>query len=69
MWPRASLAQALQGNVPEVTLRGMSAVVEIEAAITRLPVKNAEELREWLEQWLEDQMEMTPEFEASIERG
>ena len=47
----------------------MSAVGEIEAAITRLSVKNAEELREWLEQWLEDQMEMTPEFEASIERG
>jgi urease accessory protein UreF len=47
----------------------MSTVAEIEAAITRLPVKDAEELREWLEQWLEDQMEMTPEFEASIERG
>jgi hypothetical protein len=43
----------------------MSTVAEIEAAIIRLPVKDAEELREWLE----DQMEMTPEFEASIERG
>jgi urease accessory protein UreF len=47
----------------------MSTVMEIEAAITRLPVKDAEELREWLEQWLEDQLEMTPEFEASIEQG
>jgi urease accessory protein UreF len=47
----------------------MSTVAEIEAAITRLPVKDAEELREWLEQWLADQMEMTPEFLASIERG
>ncbi len=47
----------------------MSTVAEIEAAITRLSVKDAEALREWLEQWLEDQMEMTPEFEASIERG
>ena len=47
----------------------MSTVVEIEAAITLLPVKDAEELREWLEQWLEDQMEMTPDFDASIERG
>jgi hypothetical protein len=47
----------------------MSTVAEIEAAITRLPVKDAEELREWLEQWIEDQIEMTPEFEASIERG
>jgi len=65
----AWLAGALQTNVPEVTLDGMSTVAEIEAAITRLPVKDAEELREWLEQWLEDQMEMTPEFEASIERG
>jgi hypothetical protein len=47
----------------------MSTVAEIETAITRLPVKDAEELREWLEQWLEDQMEMTPDFEDSIGRG
>jgi hypothetical protein len=32
-------------------------------------VKEAEEVREWLEQWLEDQMEVRPEFAASIERG
>jgi len=55
--------------MPEARLRGMSTVGEIEAAISRLPVKEAEEVREWLEQWLEDQLEMTPEFEASIERG
>ncbi len=47
----------------------MSTVVEIESAISRLPLQQAEELREWLEQWLEDQREMTPEFLASIERG
>jgi hypothetical protein len=47
----------------------MSTVTEIEAAITLLPVKDAEDLREWLEQWLEDQLEMTPGFDASIERG
>ena len=47
----------------------MSTVAEIEAAITHLSVNEAEELREWLEQWLEDQLEVTPEFEASIERG
>jgi hypothetical protein len=47
----------------------VSTVGEIEAAISRLPVKEAEEVREWLEQWLEDQLEMTPEFIASIERG
>jgi hypothetical protein len=47
----------------------MSTVSEIESAITRLPLNEAEELREWLEQWLEDQRSMTPEFLASIERG
>jgi len=50
-------------------MEAMSTVGEIEAAISRLPVKEAEEVREWLEQWLEDQLEMTPEFMASIERG
>jgi hypothetical protein len=47
----------------------MSTVPEIEAAISRLPLEQAEEVREWLEQWLEDQQEMTPEFPASMERG
>ena len=47
----------------------MSTVAEIESAIARLPLREAEEVREWLEQWLEDQREMTPEFLASIERG
>jgi hypothetical protein len=47
----------------------MSTVVEIETAISRLPLREAEEVREWLEQWLEDQRELTPDFLASIERG
>jgi hypothetical protein len=47
----------------------MSTVSEIETAIARLSLREAEEVREWLEQWLEDQREMTPEFLASIERG
>ncbi len=47
----------------------MSTVAEIEAAITRLSLRETEEIREWLEQWIEDQREMTPEFLASIERG
>jgi hypothetical protein len=47
----------------------MSTVAEIEAAIARLPLQQAEEVSEWLEQWLEDQREMSPEFVASIERG
>jgi len=32
----------------------MSTVAEIEAAIARLPLKEARAVREWLEQWLED---------------
>ncbi len=52
-----------------VSVGGMSTVVEIEAAISRLPLHQAEELSEWLEQWLEDQRELSPEFVASIERG
>ena len=47
----------------------MSTIAEIETAIARLSVREAEELREWLEQWLEDQRQMTPKFLASIERG
>jgi hypothetical protein len=47
----------------------MSSVLEIESAIARLSIGEAEQVREWLEQWLEDQKEMTPEFLASIERG
>jgi hypothetical protein len=47
----------------------MSTVAEIESAIARLSLREAEEVREWLEQWLEDQQTMTPEFLASIERG
>jgi DNA-binding transcriptional regulator YdaS (Cro superfamily) len=47
----------------------MSTVAEIESAISQLSVKEAEEVREWLEQWIEDQRQMTPEFAASIERG
>ena len=47
----------------------MSTVAEIESAIARLSLREAEEVKEWLEQWLEDQQEMTPEFLASIKRG
>ncbi len=47
----------------------MSTVAELEAAISRLPFPQAEELSEWLDQWLEDQRELSPEFVASIERG
>jgi hypothetical protein len=66
---RSLISPALQTGRDKTRFSNMSTVAEIEAAITRLPVKDAEQLREWLEQWIEDQMEMTPGFEASIERG
>ena len=47
----------------------MSTLSEIESAISRLPLSDAEALQEWLEQWLEDQRQMTPEFLASIDSG
>jgi hypothetical protein len=47
----------------------MSTVAEIEAAISQLPLQQAEKICEWLEQWLEDQRQLSPEFIASIERG
>ena len=46
-------------------MAAVSTVAEIESALARLSVREAEEVREWLE----DQREMTPEFLASIERG
>ena len=58
----------LRADPAKTRIADMS-TAEIRAAITRLPVKDAEQLRDWLEQWLEDQMAMTPDFEASIERG
>ena len=47
----------------------MSTVQEIESAVQRLPVAQAQELQDWLTDYLEDGAELTPEFIASIERG
>ena len=47
----------------------MSTLAEIENAISRLPIADAEALQKWLEQWLEDQRPMTPGFLAAIEKG
>jgi hypothetical protein len=47
----------------------VTTLAEIQSAIQRLGHDEALKLQEWLEQWLEDQLEMTPEFLASIERG
>jgi hypothetical protein len=59
----------LQGRQGQITLLPMSTVAQIEHALSRLSLKEAEEVREWLEQWIEDQCEMKPEFLESIERG
>ena len=47
----------------------MSTVQEIESAISRLSPDEIRQVREWLDQQLEDQLEMTPEFQAQIERS
>lgn len=47
----------------------MSTVSEIESAISRLSPDKMRQVREWLDQQLEDQGEMTPEFQARIERS
>ena len=47
----------------------MSTVQEIESAISRLSPDEIRQVREWLDQQLEDQLEMTPEFQARIERS
>ena len=62
-------AAALQVGDWEITLSDMSRVAQIEDALSRLSLKEAEEVREWLEEWIEDQCEMRPEFLESIERG
>jgi hypothetical protein len=46
-----------------------SDVQEIEQAIRSLPRPQIEQLRQWIENFLEDQLDLTDEFQASIERG
>jgi hypothetical protein len=59
----------LQVREREITFHRMSNVAQIEDALSRLSLQEAEEVREWLEQWIEDQCEMRPEFLEYIERG
>jgi len=47
----------------------MSTLQEIESAISRLSPGEMRQVREWLDQQIEDQWEMTPEFQAQIERS
>ena len=45
-----AIPSSLQSEPKKTRVIAMSTVAEIEAAIMRLPVNEAEELREWLEQ-------------------
>jgi len=47
----------------------MSTVQEIESAISRLSPEEMRRVREWLDQQIEDRLEMTPDFQAQIERS
>lgn len=47
----------------------MNAVQEIETAIAKLSPQEMREVAAWLEDFVEDQLEVRPEFLASIDRG
>jgi len=44
-------------------------IQELEKVIETLPRREVEALRAWIENYLEDQLELTPEFQAQIERS
>jgi hypothetical protein len=44
-------------------------LAEVEKVVLRMPPKDQEELRDWLENVLEDRLEITDEFKAEIEAG
>ena len=47
----------------------MSKLESIEAEVRNLPHEQALQLQDWLAAYLEDEVELNPEFVASIERG
>lgn len=47
----------------------VSAITAIEDQIRSLPLEEVEQLQDWLAEFLEDQLELSPAFAASIERG
>lgn len=47
----------------------MSKIEALEAEIKNLPRHEALELHDWLAEYLESELELKPEFIASIERG
>ncbi len=48
---------------------GMSSVKEIESALTRLPIRDLQSVRDWLDDFIEEQLEVSDEFKAKIERA
>jgi predicted transcriptional regulator len=47
----------------------MSDLAQVEAAVLRLPPREQEELRDWLENLLEERLEMTDAFKDEIAAG
>ena len=47
----------------------MSTVKEIETALTKLPLEEAEEVRDWLDEFIEDQLEVSDEFKTKIQHA
>jgi hypothetical protein len=68
--PGNSVASAIEQAAANHHIVSMASDVrKIEQAIRLLPRLEVERLREWIESFLEDQLELTDDFEASIERG
>jgi predicted transcriptional regulator len=44
-------------------------LAQLEEAVRKLPAREQEELRDWLENLLEDRLELTAEFKAEIAEG
>ena len=47
----------------------MSSLQEIESALTRLPLRDLQDVRDWLDDFIEGQMEVSDEFKAKIQRA
>lgn len=69
MSPLSSLSPSLKRPAKSTTLAAMSTVKEIETALTRLPLEEMEEVRDWLDEFIEDQLEVSDEFKAKIQRA
>ena len=59
----------LRGTRAPVILARMSTVQEIERAITVLPRRDVEDLRDWIENYLEDELAVRDDFAAKVQRA